>query len=161
MADHQNRHQTLLSLHLTLMQQGITRTALMEQTLGISVTRSQRISLPNLQVSVGYCHSRTSGIGKSETTVFHQLDLHEGKKICRTQTLRKYQTFTAASIMPKIWLSLTTSVKNNRHAIYLRRKSCVTLGKSMKNPEHKKVRLVTKSRLFKTMASMEKQKCFE
>ena len=111
MADHQKRHQTLLYLYSTTMKQGIKRTSLTEETLGISVTRSQRMSLLNLQVSFVLCHSKTSGIGKSETTAFQQLDVHERKKICQTQTQRKYQISTAASILPKTWLSLTIRVK--------------------------------------------------
>ena len=117
MADHRNRHQTPLFLYLTKMQQGITRTALMEETLAISVTRSQRMSLLNLPVSFAVCHLRRSGIGESERTAFQQLELHERKKICRVQTLRKHQTAIATSILPKTWLSLTTRVKFTRGTI--------------------------------------------
>lgn len=110
MADHQNRHQMLLFLYLTMKQQEITRTPLMEMNLGTRGTLSQRMSLPNPQVSFGSCHSRRSGIGKSETTAFQQLDVHERKRLCRAQTLRKHQISTAASTLPKTWLSMTINV---------------------------------------------------
>lgn len=93
-----------------MKQQGITRTPLMEMTLGTRGTLSQRMSLPNPQVSFGSCHSRRSGIGKSETIAFQQLDVHERKRLCRAQTLRKHQISTAASTLPKTWLSMTINV---------------------------------------------------
>ena len=150
-----------------MKQQGITRTPLMEMTLGTRGTLSQRMSLPNPQVSFGSCHSRRSGIGKSETA-FQQLDVHERKRLCRAQTLRKHQISTAASTLPKTWLSMTINVNFangvTRYSwggdVVWLKDNLPSFKRTLRPPrlllQYKKVWLVAKSKLFQTMASIEK-----